>query len=145
MMGMSDIFSKEKRSEVMSKIRGKDTKLEIKVRKWLHAQGIRYRKNVRTIMGTPDIAIRKYKVCVFINGCFWHGHEGCPAFRLPKTHQDFWKAKIERNRQRDIEVHQQLRDEGWDVIVLWECRLNEDFENAMVSLKERIDSRKTLT
>jgi DNA mismatch endonuclease (patch repair protein) len=99
-MKMTDTFSKEKRHEVMSKIRGKDTKIEIKVRHWLYHHGIRYRKNCKDIAGKPDIAIKKYKIAIFIHGCFWHGHENCKYYRLPKSNTEFWKDKLKRIKER---------------------------------------------
>lgn len=99
---MPDKVSKEKRSEIMSHIRGKDTTIEISVRKWLYAKGLRYRKNTKSIMGTPDLSIKKYKIAIFVNGCFWHGHENCKHFKLPQSNVEFWKEKIDRNIERDL-------------------------------------------
>ena len=95
---MADTFSKEKRHEIMSKVKSKDTKIEIKVRKWLYGHGVRYRKNCKNILGKPDISIKKYKIAIFVHGCFWHGHTGCPNFRLPKSNTIYWKNKIKKNR-----------------------------------------------
>lgn len=121
---MADRMTKEQRHLCMSHIRGKDTRPEIAVRKGLFAAGFRYRLNVRSLPGTPDIVLRKYHTVVFVNGCFWHGHEGCRYYVLPKTNSSFWKAKIERNRRRDSAVQARLQALGWRVIVLWECELN---------------------
>ena len=107
----------------MSRIKGKDTKPEMLVRRYLHSRGYRYRVNVRRLPGTPDIVLRKYKTVIFINGCFWHGHEGCKHFVLPKKNSQFWQKKIERNKQRDIEKRIQLRLLGWHTIIIWECQL----------------------
>ncbi|MDP3058513.1 MAG: very short patch repair endonuclease [bacterium] len=93
---MTDTFSKEKRHEIMSKIRSKDTKIEIKVRHWLYQHGVRYRKNCNDIVGKPDIAIKKYKIAIFVHGCFWHGHENCKYYRLPKSNQEYWQDKLEK-------------------------------------------------
>lgn len=117
-------MTKEQRHLCMSHIRGKDTRPEIAVRKGLFAAGFRYRLNVRSLPGTPDIVLRKYHTVVFVNGCFWHGHEGCRYYVLPKTNSSFWAAKIERNRRRDSAVQARLQALGWRVIVLWECELN---------------------
>lgn len=117
-------MTKEQRHLCMSHIRGKDTWPEIAVRKGLFAAGFRYRLNVRSLPGTPDIVLRKYHTVVFVNGCFWHGHEGCRYYVLPKTNSSFWAAKIERNRRRDSAVQARLQALGWRVIVLWECELN---------------------
>lgn len=117
-------MTKEQRHLCMSHIRGKDTRPEIAVRKGLFAAGFRYRLNVRSLPGTPDIVLRKYHTVVFVNGCFRHGHEGCRYYVLPKTNSSFWAAKIERNRRRDSAVQARLQALGWRVIVLWECELN---------------------
>ena len=107
----------------MASIRSKDTKPEMLVRRYLFARGFRYRVNVKRLPGTPDIVLRKYRTVIFINGCFWHGHEDCRYFVLPKTNTTFWKAKIERNRERDMQKRIQLRLLGWHTIILWECQL----------------------
>lgn len=120
---MVDVLSKEQRHKCMSHIRYRNTKPEILVRKYLFAQGFRYRKNVRTLPGTPDIVLPKYKTIIFVNGCFWHGHIGCKYARLPETNAEFWKQKIEANQKRDIKEQCQLRDSGWNVIQIWECEL----------------------
>ena len=93
------------------------------VRRWLHSRGFRYRLNHRGLPGHPDIVLRKYRTCIFVNGCFWHGHEGCRYFRLPKTNVDFWRTKIERNRARDLRDHDALARLGWHTVVIWECSL----------------------
>ena len=135
---MVDIFSKEKRHDVMSKIKGKDTKIEIKVRYWLFHKGIRYRKNCKNILGRPDIAIKKYKIAIFVHGCFWHGHENCKYYRIPKSNIEFWQSKIEKNRERDKKIIECLENEGWQVFVIWGCMLKEGFEGVMESLYEDI-------
>ena len=94
------------------------------VRRYLFACGFRYRVNYRRLPGTPDIVLRKYRTCIFVNGCFWHGHENCEKYRLPKTNVDFWRHKIERNKQRDVEVQHQLAKMGWHVMTVWECQLD---------------------
>ena len=120
---MADKLTPEQRHKCMSSIRSRNTKLEVLVRKYLFAQGFRFRINVRRLPGTPDIVLRKYRTVIFVNGCFWHGHEGCRYFVLPKTRTDFWQAKIERNRERDLAERLQLRRMGWHVIQVWECQL----------------------
>jgi DNA mismatch endonuclease (patch repair protein) len=107
----------------MSRIKGRNTKPEMLVRRYLHSRGYRYRVNVRKLPGTPDIVLRKYKTAIFINGCFWHGHEGCRYYIPPKSNSQFWQQKIERNKQRDIEKRIQLRLLGWHTIIIWECQL----------------------
>lgn len=107
----------------MSNIRSKNTRPEILVRKYLFSQGVRFRVNVKKLPGTPDIVLRKYRTVIFVNGCFWHGHEGCKYYVLPKTNTEFWKEKIEKNKERDLKERVQLRSMGWHVILLWECQL----------------------
>ena len=118
-----DKLTKEQRSKCMRAVKGRDTKPEMWVRRYLFAHGFRYRLNVRCLPGKPDIVLKKYKTVVFVNGCFWHGHEDCQLYRLPQTNVDFWKAKIERNRARDLKDEILLRSMGWHVIVIWECEL----------------------
>lgn len=137
---MTDTFSKEKRHEVMSKIRSKDTKIEIKVRHWLYHHGIRYRKNCKDIAGKPDIAIKKYKIAIFIHGCFWHGHENCKYYRLPKSNVDYWQNKIKKNIDRDLKNIDSLKRNGWNVFVIWECQLKKDFDKVMGELLLEIDA-----
>src|SRR5690606_12253344 len=120
---MSDIFSSKKRSEIMSKISGKETKPEILVRKYLFGNGFRFRKNVKTLSGKPDIVLPKYKTIIFVHGCFWHGHKDCKKSKLPKTRKEFWENKIRGNIQRDKTNIEELKNQGWNVLVLWECEL----------------------
>lgn len=105
----------------MAAIKGKDTKPEMIVRRYLFSKGLRFRVQVRKLPGNPDIVLPKYKTVIFVNGCFWHGHEGCKYFRLPKSNVEFWKEKIERNVARDIRNEAELRTLGWRVIRIWEC------------------------
>lgn len=135
---MSDVYPPEKRSQVMSRIQGKDTKPEIMVRKYLRFHGFGYRKNVTGLPGKPDIALTKYKCVIFVNGCFWHGHEDCKYFVIPKTRTDWWLAKINRTKERDTENYAQLSKEGWRVFVIWECEIEHDFEHSMDELIKKI-------
>ncbi len=107
----------------MSCIKGKNTKPEEIVRKYLFSQGFRYRKNDKRLPGTPDIVLPKYRTVIFVNGCFWHGHQGCRYFVVPKTNTDFWMNKIDTNRIRDQKKISELEAMGWKVIVIWECEL----------------------
>ena len=121
-----DKHSKEIRSYNMSRIRSTNSKLETMVRKFLFSKGLRYRKNVKTLPGKPDIVLKKYKTVVFVNGCFWHGHENCKYFVMPKSNTDFWSEKISRNITRDNTTYQALTKLGWNVIIVWECELKKD-------------------
>lgn len=118
-----DVLNHIQRHKNMVAIKAKDTKPELIVRKYLWAHGFRYRLNYSRLPGHPDLVLRKYRTCIFVNGCFWHGHEGCKYFVMPKTNTEFWEKKITRNKQRDIEEQQQLAKMGWHVIVVWECEL----------------------
>lgn len=118
-----DRLTKEQRHRCMSAIRGKNTKLEIVVRKFLFGRGFRYRLNHPRLPGHPDIVLRKYRTVIFVNGCFWHGHDNCKYYRLPKTNVDFWRKKVERNKKRDVEEQRQLAAMGWHCITIWECQL----------------------
>lgn len=120
---MPDKLTEEQRHRVMAAIRAKNTKPEIIVRKYLWACGFRYRLNHPRLPGKPDIVLRKYRTCVFVNGCFWHGHDGCKQFVMPKSNTEFWKKKITRNQERDAEVQRKLADMGWNSITIWECEL----------------------
>lgn len=113
----------EQRSRCMSAIKSNDTKPEMLVRKYLHSMGLRYGLHNKKLPGSPDIVLRKYKTVIFINGCFWHGHDNCRYYRLPKSNIEFWQTKINRNRERDKRDIEALRKRGWRVIVVWECEL----------------------
>lgn len=127
-----DKLSVQKRHDIMSRIRSRNTKPELKVRQWLWSHGYRYRLNVKGVPGKPDIVMRRYRTAIFVNGCFWHGHEGCDKYRIPKTNVEFWEAKIRRNQERDKQNYQILQDNGWQVLVLWECQLTKKlFETTM--------------
>ena len=119
---MADNHSNEVRSRNMSRIRSTDNKPEEIVRKFLFAQGFRYRKNDKKLPGKPDIVLPKYRTVIFVNGCFWHKHD-CPRFVWPSSNQDYWRPKILGNVERDKKNADQLRSQGWNVIVVWECEL----------------------
>ena len=108
----------------MSHIRSKDTSPELKVRRELWRRGYRYRVNVRSLPGTPDIVLGRYRSVIFVNGCFWHGHEGCRKYTVPKSNVEFWKEKVARNRERDLLNNQRLESIAWGVITVWECELD---------------------
>lgn len=120
---MADVHDKATRSYNMSRIKSKNTKPEILVRKFLFANGFRYRLNNKKLPGKPDIVLPKYKTVIFVNGCFWHGHENCKYFKLPGTRTEWWKEKIEGNIKNDRIKHYQLHEAGYRVIVIWECEV----------------------
>ena len=122
----------------MSRIRGKDTKPEEIVRKYLFSQGFRYRKNDKRFKGSPDVVLPKYKTMIFINGCFWHGHQGCKYFVWPKSNENFWKEKIIHNMKRDQTNIAENEKIGWRVIVIWECQLKKAQEETLNLLKNTI-------
>lgn len=118
-------LTKAKRSKIMSSIHSRDTKPEMIVRKFLWSHGFRYRLNVKRLPGHPDIVLRKYRTCIFVNGCFWHGHD-CEEFRPPRSNKKYWMEKIRRNKERDSEEQRQLADMGWHCVTVWECELKKD-------------------
>lgn len=120
---MADVLTPDQRHLNMTRIRGKDTGIEKRVRCQLHADGFRYRLNVKDMPGKPDVVLPKYHTAVFINGCFWHGHQGCRYFVVPQTNTELWVNKIEGNIKRDSEKYLQLEAMGWNVIIVWECAL----------------------
>ena len=124
-----DVHNKEIRSYNMSRIKGKKTKPEEVVAKYLFANGFRYRRNVRGLPGTPDIVLKKYRIAIFVNGCFWHCHEGCKWFVFPETNAEFWKKKFDCNRERDKQNYKKLQDNGWNVIIVWECEIRHNDRN----------------
>ena len=136
---LGDAHEKGNRSYIMSRIRSKNTKPEGMVCKYLFSKGLRYRKNDKRYPGHPDIVLPKYKTVVFINGCFWHHHDGCKVSHIPKSNVDFWERKIERNINRDKENQAQLMGAGWRVIVVWECELKKTVaEQRLERLYEQI-------
>jgi len=140
---MADIISPERRSALMSRIRGKDTRIELEVRRGLHALGFRYRLGGAGLPGRPDIVLPKYRTVVFVHGCFWHQHD-CHLFRLPKTRSEFWKAKVDSNRERDRQTEARLLIMGWHVETVWECWLRgqtpADRTEVIVALAKRIQT-----
>ena len=133
---MTDKMTPAQRHYCMSRIRGKATKPELKVRQWLWQHGYRYRLNVKSVPGKPDIVMRRYRTAIFVNGCFWHGHDvqlsvdsselsvdNSKCCKIPQTNREFWVNKIKRNQERDQNNYQVLHDNGWQVIVVWECQL----------------------
>lgn len=121
-----DTLTPEQRSERMSRIRGKGSKAEMHVRRTVHSLGYRYRLHRRDLPGTPDLVFSGRRKVIFVHGCFWHRHEGCKNARLPKSRVDFWAAKLDANKSRDQRDQAALVARGWDILVLWECELNDD-------------------
>lgn len=139
---MADNHTKEDRSRNMSRIRSTNTKPEEKVRKYLFSKGFRYRKNVRSLPGCPDIVLPKYRSVVFVNGCFWHKHD-CPRFVWPSSNQEYWIPKITKNAERDEKNQQTLKEMGWQVITVWECELKKaNFQETMDKLIEYLINNK---
>lgn len=138
---MADNHTPESRSYNMSRIRSKDTKPEEIARKYLFAQGFRYRKNVRKLPGCPDIVLTKYKTVIFVQGCFWHMHD-CGRFHWPASNQEYWKPKILRNVERDQINKEQLQSLGWKVLTVWECELkNKNVEETMNRISQEIRNK----
>ena len=120
---MADVHDKATRSYNMSRIRSTDTKPEMLVRKYLHANGLRYRLHNKNLPGKPDLTLSKYHTVIFVNGCFWHGHKGCKYFVLPKTKTKWWRDKIDETIKRDAKIKNELKEHGWNSLVIWECEL----------------------
>ena len=135
-----DIWNKKKRSEIMSKIRSKNTKPEMTLRKALFARGFRYRVNDKKLPGKPDIVLPKYKTAIFVHGCFWHNHEDCKYAYIPKTNTKFWVDKITSNSQRDKINSQKLADLGWCVITIWECEIRHKYKYDITPLIDKIST-----
>lgn len=117
----ADIVSPEHRSRIMSKIRGKNTKPEMVVRSLCHQMGLRFRLHRKDLPGTPDLVFPKFRLCMFVHGCFWHRHPGCKYAYMPKTRVDFWQTKLTKNIERDVKAEQALINLGWRVVTIWEC------------------------
>lgn len=137
---MADHLTPQQRHNCMSNIRSKNTKPEISLRKELFRLGYRYRLNEEKLDGKPDIVLAKYRTCIFVNGCFWHGHKGCSKFILPKTNAEFWHTKIENNRERDLKNYTFLESKDWRVIVVWECELAKSkIEDTVVNICQQLN------
>lgn len=140
---MADKLSPEQRSGCMSKIHSASTKPEIKVRKALFGKGYRFRVNVKTLPGTPDIVLPKYHTIIFVNGCFWHGHDGCKHYTVPETNTEFWVEKVRRNKERDAVDVQRLESLSWGVITIWECELKSKvFQDTIAKVEEELAANK---
>ena len=135
---MADRLSREKRSWNMSHIRNKDTEIEVKVRKYLFSKGFRYRKNDSRLPGKPDVVLPRYKTVIFVHGCYWHRHPGCKNCTTPSTNTAFWLEKFDKNIKNDAKHKAELEKAGWKVVVLWECEIENDFENTMEKVTEQL-------
>ncbi len=140
---MTDVHTKEKRSFNMSRIKGKNTKPEMIVRRMLFSQGFRYRIHQKILKGSPDIVLSKYRTIVFVHGCFWHGHDNCKQFVLPKTRTDWWYRKIVSNKEKDDINIEVLESEGWNVKIVWSCELTTKkraltIENLIKSIRKHL-------
>ncbi len=136
---MADVHDKKTRSFNMSQIKSKNTKPELLVRKFLFANGYRYKLHDKNLPGKPDIVLPKYKTVIFVHGCFWHGHKNCKYFVVPKTRTQWWLDKINRNKANDEKAVKSLRKAGWNVITVWECHLkNTKIEKTLNSLLKKI-------
>ena len=141
---MPDRMTPDQRHECMASIHSKNTRPEQTVRRELWHRGYRFRKCVRTLPGTPDIVLPKYRTCIFVNGCFWHGHKGCSKFVIPKTRTEFWKNKITRNKERDLVNIQRLESIGWSAITVWECELSKPvIDNTMDKVEAMLAENRT--
>lgn len=140
---VADHLTHEQRHSLMSSIHSKNTKPEIKVRHELFGRGFRYRVNVKSLPGSPDIVLAKYRTAIFVNGCFWHGHQGCKYYTAPSTNADFWIDKIEKNRDRDNLNTQRLESLSWNVITIWECEIaSKVFQKTMDRIEAELKSNK---
>lgn len=128
-----DVHDPQTRSYNMSRIKGKQTKPEELVAKYLFLRGLRYRRNVKILPGKPDIVLKKYKTVIFVNGCFWHLHKGCKYFVWPESNREFWRNKLLKNKERDKTVKEALEKSGWQVLVIWECELKHDNKEEALS------------
>lgn len=136
---MADVHSKKIRSYNMSRIKGRNTKPEILIRKFLFSKGLRFRLHAKNLPGKPDIVLPKYKTVIFVHGCFWHGHSNCKYFVMPKTRRSFWEKKIFGNKEKDLRSLKILRKLGWKSITVWECQLkSKEIDKTLTGLIDKI-------
>ena len=128
---MADVFDTAKRSQVMARVRGRDTKPEMAVRRYLHARGLRFRLHRRDLPGRPDLVFTSRRIAVFVHGCFWHQHPGCKRAKLPQTRADFWREKLEGNVERDAAALAELEAASWTALVVWECEIQPETLEAL--------------
>lgn len=139
-----DVFSREKRSQIMSRVSGKNTKPEIAVRSLLHSLGFRFRLHRKDLPGKPDIVLPKYGKIIFVHGCFWHGHAGCSRSQRPTTNEEFWRDKLDKNIARDEATVNALKELGWDVLTVWACEVKDTnhLKNKLLSFLGRCQENK---
>jgi len=130
-----DIFSEEKRSEIMSKVKSQNTDPEMRARSLLHRMGYRFRLHRDDLPGTPDIVLPKYETVIFVHGCFWHQHPDCKRATVPQTNREYWTKKFANNKRRDERVRRELKEDEWRVLILWECELSKNMEEAVAKIK----------
>jgi DNA mismatch endonuclease, patch repair protein len=136
-----DIWTKQKRSEVMSRIKGKNTKPEITLRSQLFKQGFRFRIHAKSLPGIPDIVLPKYNTAIFVHGCFWHFHKDCSEGRIPSSNSKFWQKKLQNNVKKDKLHLSELKKNGWNVIVVWECEIEKRLESSLIRLSAKIKQK----
>ena len=136
---MTDIFTKDERSRIMAKIGGKDSAIEMRVRRLLFSLGYRYRLHVAALPGKPDIVFPGRRKAIFVHGCFWHGHEGCKRATVPEQNAEFWQRKIDRNVERDETVRKQMSEAGWNVLIIWGCEVRSDTSALEIRLREFLE------
>lgn len=134
---MADTLSSEKRSLLMSRVKGKNTKPEKQVRSLLHRMGYRFRLHRKDLPGSPDIVLPKYRAAIFVHGCFWHHHANCKKATLPKQNRDYWVTKMNQNIERDLRKEKELIDSGWKVIVLWQCEIDKNNDRELLEIIDR--------
>lgn len=140
-----DFWSKDKRSNVMSRIKSKNTKPELLLRSALHKEGFRYRIHIKDLPGKPDIVMPKYKTVIFVNGCFWHYHKNCTDGRIPKSNTSFWEKKISHNVEKDEANYDYCRKLGWNVLVIWECEIEKDLSEMVNQIKRACHFKCTIS
>jgi DNA mismatch endonuclease (patch repair protein) len=139
---MTDVLTIEQRRRNMQAIKGKDSEIELQVRKFLHSRGFRFRLHDKGLPGRPDVVLKKYNTVVFINGCYWHQHENCDLSTMPKSRSEFWKDKLTKNKERDQRNLKKLKELGWNVIVLWECDIERKTATILTELETQLLKKK---
>lgn len=137
---MGDVFSKEKRSWIMSRVKGRDTKPEILVRSLVHRMGYRFRIHRRDMPGNPDVVLPRHRKVIFVHGCFWHGHKRCSRSKRPSSNKRFWTDKLNKNIQRDKRFRKELRKMGWKILVVWECK-TKNLQKLLLTLEDFLHDR----